>query len=107
MRRTTSAALAIQTLAQTEEADGHLPVAESLLREGIDIVTEKAGYDSAAQIDLVDALAQVLRHAGRTGEADALSARAAEIRRKSGQVSSAPVGGTAPAVRIEKKNDKP
>lgn len=103
MRRTTSAALVLQTLAQTEEADGHVPVAESLLREGIDIVTEKSGYDSAAQIDLVDALAQVLRHAGRTDEANAMSARVEEIRRKSGQVSAAPIGGTVPSSRIEKR----
>lgn len=90
-------------LAQVEEADGHLPVAEEVLREGIDIDTEKLGYDCAAQIDRVDALARVLRRTGRNVEADAMSARAAEIRKKSGQASPAPVAATAPTSRIEKR----
>jgi len=103
LRRSTGAVFTLLTLAQVEEADGHVPIAEKLLREGIDIDTETLGYDCAAQIDLVDALAKVLRRTGRNVEADAMSARAAEIRKKSGQASSAPVGATAPTSRIEKR----
>lgn len=68
MRRSPSAVFSLLTLAQTEEADGHLPV----------------------------------RRAGRVGEANALSSRADEIRRKSGQTASIPSSGTAPTLRIEK-----
>jgi len=102
MRRSPSAVFSLLTLAQTEEADGHLPVAEALLREGLEIDTEKLGYDCAAQIDVVDALAQVLRRTGRTGEANAMNSRADELRRKSGQTASMPVGATAPTSRVEK-----
>jgi len=90
------------TLAQVDEAEGHLPAAEAALREGIEIITGKLGYDSAEQLEMTDALARLLRRTGRNAEADAMGARAAEIRRKSGQTASMPGGTSTPMSRIDK-----
>jgi tetratricopeptide (TPR) repeat protein len=91
------------TLAEVDEAENRLPAAERRLREAIEIATGQEGYDTPTQLDATDALAKVLRRAGRTAEADALDSRAAEIRRKSGQASSLPIGANIPQSRSDEK----
>ena len=103
MRRSPTAVFTLLTLAQTERLTATCPSPRRCFERAIDINSETLGYDGAAQIDLIDALAHVLRRAGRNVEADAIELRERpRSARKSGQVGSAPVGGTAPTSRIEK-----
>jgi serine/threonine protein kinase len=94
------------TRAQIEEAEGNLAPAEALLREGIEIVIASRGYNSAALLNPIDVLAQLLRRTDRSVEADSMDARAAEIRKKTGQASSLPVGVNTPSSRIKKGDEK-
>lgn len=89
------------TRVQIDETEGLLSAAEASLREAIEIVTSSLGHDSPFQIEPIDLLVRVMRKSGRASEAEALERRAVELRTRSGQVTSLPIGASVPQSRIE------